>query len=634
MRRFVICLSLPLLLMAAPLRSETIPFNLEVGYRWVDVSGNEGVYRSQINEESGLILRAFTMTAPGFRIDSTDLGASPVGSFRIETSRQGMFRLRLGYRQLDSFSDLPSFANPLLDDGVFAGQHTLDRSRTMIDADLEILPDRAVAPFIGYSWNRNEGPGETTYFVGQDEFRLQQNLNEKDRELRAGTTFRFTKVYGQLTQGWRQFRGRELLSLAPGADNGNNNGTVVGNPVNAESIARDNHIEVDTPFTNAFVTVQPVERVKVIGNYVRFAADSEDVGSESVSGSFVSFLLSRDFSGLSETVSGNLKNRTWRGGVRTEVMLVDGVDLLAGYQREHRELEGSSLINTLYLQSVTFGGLDPRDVATVLNASNSLDRDEDVLSAGIAARALGPFSIRTEFSQRKQDFDVAPDLSEIVVPGNQGGAFERTIQTIDTIGTYAKAGFNASLSWKNDRADNAVFRTDYLDRDRVRARVGWATPGRKFGVGVMGEQVDQSNQSAIGFDGRFRQYSGHVDYAPLPSLRLRAGASRFEADTEILFRRPQNFDIAQSTHREDGRSVEGEVGVLLKKVTVDAGYSRFLNEGSVPFEIDRYRVRATVGLKGKTGLAAEWNHDDFADTDLPLADYQSDRFGVFFTWTP
>jgi hypothetical protein len=77
MRRFVMCMSLPMLLLAGAARAETIPFNLEVGYRWVDVSGNEGVYKSQINEESGLILRAFSMTAPGFRIDSTDLGASP-----------------------------------------------------------------------------------------------------------------------------------------------------------------------------------------------------------------------------------------------------------------------------------------------------------------------------------------------------------------------------------------------------------------------------------------------------------------------------------------------------------------------------------------------------------------------------
>src|SRR5688500_14576059 len=121
MRRFVICVSLPLLLVAATARSEMIPFNLEIGYRWANVSGNEGVYRSQINEDSGLILRAFTMTAPGFRIDSSDVGASPTSSFRIEASQQGMYRLRLGYRRMDAFNELP-------------GQHMLDRARTLLDA--------------------------------------------------------------------------------------------------------------------------------------------------------------------------------------------------------------------------------------------------------------------------------------------------------------------------------------------------------------------------------------------------------------------------------------------------------------------------------------------------------------------
>ena len=141
MRRiFIACLWLPLLMLAAPARSEVLPFNLEIGYRWVDVSGNDAVYRTQINEESGLFLRAFTLTSSNvggdttyidrLRIDSSDFGIGPSGTLRVEASKTGAYRLRLGYRQIDAFNSLPSFANPLLAQGITPGQHTLERTRT------------------------------------------------------------------------------------------------------------------------------------------------------------------------------------------------------------------------------------------------------------------------------------------------------------------------------------------------------------------------------------------------------------------------------------------------------------------------------------------------------------------------
>ena len=73
----------------------------------------------------------------------------------------------------------------------------------MFDADLEILPGRKIVPFIGYSQSRFDGPGTTTYSLGGDEFLLGQDLDETEREIRAGASFDLGKFYGSLTQGWR-----------------------------------------------------------------------------------------------------------------------------------------------------------------------------------------------------------------------------------------------------------------------------------------------------------------------------------------------------------------------------------------------------------------------------------------------
>src|SRR5581483_255862 len=188
------------------------------------------------------------------------------------------------------------------------------------------------------------------------------------------------------------------LTLAPGAGNGNNPGPILGTPITATSITRSDRADGHTPFTNVYATGQ-FTRLRLIGNYVRSSADANGNELENAAGSFADFGLARFFAGFNDTITSKSKNTTWRGGARAEVNIVNDIDFLAGFQREHRSLEGSALINSLFLQSIPFGGTNPTDVAAVLNAASALDRDEDLLSAAVSARSLGPFAVRAGVSQ-------------------------------------------------------------------------------------------------------------------------------------------------------------------------------------------------------------------------------------------
>src|SRR6185503_19929249 len=165
-------------------------------------------------------------------------------------------------------------------------------------------------------------------------------------------------------------------------------------------------------------------------------------GSDAVTGSLASFALGRFFTGISESSTARAKNTTWRGGARAEIVFNDQVDLTAGYRREHRELDGSALIRTLYLQSITFGGADPRDVEVILRATNALEREEDVIDAAVSVRPVAPIALRAGFSQSNMDVTVAPDLSEIVVAGGQGGTFDRRVRTFHLDGSYTVSAFS------------------------------------------------------------------------------------------------------------------------------------------------------------------------------------------------
>jgi len=322
-RNLIICLSLSLLMAGAAMAQTTTPYDLEIGYRWLNLSGREDMYRTQIDERSGFFIRALTLQSneetgalDHFRVDVSDLGATPAGLLRVDAGKSGSYRLNVTYRRTQLFSALPGFANPLLGQGVILGQHTFDRTRNLFDADLTFLPDSKFAPFIGYTLNRYSGPGTTTYTLGQDDYQLFSDLKDKDQELRGGFNFSTGKFTGLVSGGYRQFDGRENLGLV-GNPAGNNNFPILGRNLSASQIARTDITKVKTPFANAFATMQATSRVRVIANFSRFAADSTGSENESAAGSFISFPLATYFGGLTGTSDSRAKNTTWRGGLRT-----------------------------------------------------------------------------------------------------------------------------------------------------------------------------------------------------------------------------------------------------------------------------------------------------------------------------
>lgn len=618
--------------------AQTTPIDLEIGFRWTDISGNEQMYRTQINEDDGLLIRALTVSSVDFggrasfldhfRLDIQDMGASPAGSLRLEAGLTNNYRFNLRYRKADAFSALPAFANPLLGSGVVPGQHTFDRTRDMFDADVEILRWSAFKPFIGYSWNQYEGPGTTTWNIGQDEFLLAQELDDEDREIRIGTAFELGPVQGQFTQGWRSFRGRESLTLVPGAGNGNNTNPVLGQPINVTELTREERTDVDTPFTTFYVT-GALSRLRLVGNYSRFASESESEGSEDAAGSLASFALSRFFKGLTENSSGRAENTTWRGGVRGELPLGDKADFTAGFRREHRDLDGSALIRTLYLQSLTFGGADPRDLEVILNSRNSMHREEDLLDASISARPVGPLSLGVGISQSTTDVTVTPDLSEIVVGGSQGGTFERRVRSFFLNGGYSRAGFTLGASLQRDNANDPILRTDFLDRDRYRVRASWKAP-RFFRAGLTADETQQTNDSLdTQYDATLRQYTADVEITPIAALVLRGSTSRFRSDSDVIIRVPQNFTTTESVHVEKGKSIEGGLTFSWARFSFDGSLSRFENEGSLPFDIDRSQARFTFQMRDNLGVGAEWANDEYSETNLRIADYEGTRYGLF-----
>lgn len=623
--------------------AQTTSVDVELGYQIVDVDGNQDMYRTQLNQDDGVVLGDLDVAVidtdgsiglfDRLRVSAAGFGGNPAGHFRLTSDLDGLYSLTIDYRQFELFSALPGFANPLAGAGITPGLHTWDRDRNVLDLEIELLPGHAITPIIGYSYNRLDGPRRTTWHEGEDEFQLSSDLEETEEEFRVGAAFRFANMRGAVMQGWRSFESRDTATLAPGAGDGVNGNPVLGQDVTADTINRSIRTDADTPVTSLYLSGAPADGVRFTASYVRADADSKSSAEDLLSGSLVSFRIARFFDSLEESVSSRTESPSWRGALRADFDLSSKVGFELGYQRHHRELEGWALVSDLYLGTLNFSGADPRDIATLVEAHNSYDRDVDVLDARFDVHDLGPFHLWAGWALEDTTVDVNQAAAEIVVPGGQEGRYDRQVQSWDFGAGIDAGALKMLFDVANDTADDIVVRTDFVDRQRLRARFDWAPCDHFSALATVERITAENNGAGIALDATTDHWSLDVDVRPVETFTIRAAWDRYQTDSSLLMRIPQSFDVVPSLHSEDGEVLEGSLEWrITEPLFVRAGYSTLDNTGSLPFTLDRTFGRIGYDFTDEWGAALEYEANKYSERDFALADFDAERIAVFVRW--
>jgi hypothetical protein len=645
---------LPLALVAAALpvgsarlSAQAIPLDLEVGYRFVDVSGNEQMYRTQINDRPGVLLRSLNYTADGpgaffdyLHIDGSDIGAGPAGQLRFQAGQVGLFKLTFTWRETDLYSALPAFANPFLSDGIIPGQQTWNRTRNIYDATLEFLPGKTITPLLGYTRNTYQGPGTTTYTLGGNDFQLNNQLSTVDELYRVGIGFNFDSFQASVTEGYRQFRWKSFNTLVPGGGDGNNSTPVLGRDVTASQIDQTEKNKVNTPVTNVWLNWRLLGRVKLIGSYIRADAGAESNSFETDAGNFVSFQIARFFKGLDQTIVSNANTNYWRGSARAEIDLAPNIDLSGGWAETSRELTGEALITNLYLSTVTYAGVSTGDLLQLLQDNNSVNWKDSVYDARVTARLLGPFAANAGWVQTHSTVTVSPSGDDFLLTDGSSGTYERTVNSYGGGVSFSKYGLTMTGDYYRDEANQPIFRTDFITRNRYKFRALWAYKDLFRIGGTYQETRANDDIVEIGYATTVRDVSGDLEVTLVKNLlTMNASVGEFLVNRNILIRVPQNFDIVPTYQKELGHTYGGGLSLTLSPVTLTAGYLWFQNQGSIPFTLNRARVLAECFFTKNLGATFEWLHDQYNervafDQAGPLANFNANRYYVGIHWRP
>jgi hypothetical protein len=254
----------------SPLGDNAGPYNItnswEMGYRFHDVDGNRGKYRSDVNFGNGIRLLGGTLgvhsrDGKGRLFDEILLSLRGIGndpyqfsSFRIQ--KNALYRYDLLWRSNEFF-------NPALT--ISGGDRFLATNRQLQDHDVTLLPQGRLRILLGYSQNGQTGAGLSTgqWFDSRgDEFRHFANVRRMQREYRAGAALELKRWKMSVTRGWETFKD-DTNYANPAFDAG-------ANPDDRSTLnflRRDEPVRGRTPYWRGYLRADPAQSFSLQGRF-------------------------------------------------------------------------------------------------------------------------------------------------------------------------------------------------------------------------------------------------------------------------------------------------------------------------------------------------------------------------------
>jgi hypothetical protein len=223
-------------------------------------------------------------------------------------------------------------------------------------------------------------------------------------------------------------------------------------------------------------------------------------------------------------------------------------------------------------------------------------------------------------------------LAHIVIPGGQEGEFNRRIDRIRLGGQYNHNGNTARIEYIADDADEAIVRTDYLDRTTLKFRAQGKL-GKQVSIALRGRLVDAENDIP-GIDSQIDLFHGGIDLniEAAKDLNFVLSYGIFDFESEARATDPLRFTQFVSLHEEDGTDLGFHGYWKYKKCTVEGGYNRYENDGLLMQTNERIRLSIGYAFTDSLQGIIQGASYEYTEDLLPIADYEADLAAILIRW--
>jgi len=251
---------------------------IDLGYRWrTDVAGSLDTYRSIINLGSGpkFLGADFTLADPKHRwfdaiqVRADSWGDEPSSSVHLEAKKSGVYDFIADYRDFAYYNFLPSYADPLLGQGIVLDEQSFDTRRKIAALTLDIRPGHWWTPYLGWDHDSSSGTGASVFVSNSNEYPVPNTLRDSTDLYRGGVHIERPHFHVTLEEGGTVFKSDQSLFQNPGSTNyGNSLSPVFGQTLDLTSLLAAYGISGSSAYSKALFTANPATWLDVYGQFL------------------------------------------------------------------------------------------------------------------------------------------------------------------------------------------------------------------------------------------------------------------------------------------------------------------------------------------------------------------------------
>lgn len=530
------------------LGSVQVTGDVQVGYRYVAVSGSEDKYREQYDFDDGVrILSTRVVISPEQRnagrafdrvtLSANGLGGDPYETWSVSAYKTGAYRADVRYRSVDYFYGDPGDV------------HAWDTQRKYVDVNLSANISRNVLVNASFNGYRRTGERTTTRDFDRDEFHFDEPIDQEGTDYGFGIRWNLKGTDLFFNQRFVNFRDDSGFTSGPNA--GGSTATFIEMLANTEVRAMDAPIS-----RGGFHSILLSSRVELFGDLM--------YSNQQTSSAFVQLIDGTDRSSNAIRTTwdnqGSVERDVLHGNLEVRVRAHRVVIVTAKYRHRDWDQDGHSIGEDVTVRTELGTFVSARGVGL---SSYRVKGDQLLFGVEVMpARSINIFgevgygSVDKSFKKEEIDgfprgSDRATDVTTNTVPFRIGG-FYRPDPRVDVKVTYSRADVDDPLT--------QVFPTvaDGIKlRSRFRPAPGWT---------VAGDVTYRTAKNAIS-DHEFDSttFGASLSYAVSDRGHVSVGYTYLDSASSVPF----SYVQSDRTLGQSVSSYEAQTNVF----TLTAGYS-------------------------------------------------------------
>jgi hypothetical protein len=595
---------------------------IDFGYLWVPgVGGSYDTYRSIIDIHSGpkLLGTDFTLTDPKHRwfdtiqVRATTWGAEPAESLHVEAKKSGVYDFNADFRDFAYFNNLPSFADPLLSEGVVLDEQSFNTRRKIASLSLDIRPGHWWTPYFGWDHDSSSGTGASVFVTDSNEYPVPNTQFDSTDLYRGGVRFEKPHFHLTLEEGGTAFKSDQSLYQGPGSVNfGNSAAPVFGETLYLNSMIAGYGISGSSAYSKALLTANPTSWLDIYGQFL-FSQPNSNVNYQQANvGNFYLQSQVLFYSGEQEILNAAAEQPHTSASLGAEIRPFKHVRIVENWLTDRLHDAGSSSS----LDTLLITGASPLPLSSLLATALATNYSQEALDIF--------FDPSPKLTLRGGYRYVWGDASYAFLPpaGLASSDQQQLRQNIGVGSVTYRPAQKISLTGEVEAASSSgvYFRTSLYNYQQVRAQVHYQPLQT---LSISGDFTLLNNQNPLaGTDYRYSSHQESISlyWSPRASkiFDIQGSYTRSDLVSNIGYLEPESLAAQISRYLDEGHTATALMDFSWphgKRFApkLSAGGSMFISSGSRPTSYYQPQAKLWVPLGSHVSWFTEWAYYGYGE---------------------